>query len=50
MNKSVQCGYAFSATIKSHNRGGVAWTIGIDWDRDGSYTDETAILSAESRH
>ena len=24
------------------------WTIGIDWDRDGSYTDETArVLSAK---
>lgn len=23
------------------------WTIGMDWDRDGSYTDETApVLSA----
>ena len=23
------------------------WTIGIDWDRDGDYTDETArVLSA----
>ena len=24
------------------------WTIGIDWDRDGTYTDETArVLSAK---
>ena len=24
------------------------WTIGIDWDRDGNYTDETArVLSAK---
>ena len=24
------------------------WTIGIDWERDGSYTDETArVLSAK---
>ena len=26
------------------------WTIGIDWDRDGTYTDETArVLSAKWR-
>ena len=26
------------------------WTIGIDWDRDGSYTDETArVTSAKWR-
>ncbi|MCY4071247.1 MAG: hypothetical protein OXG60_08100 [Chloroflexi bacterium] len=25
-----------------------AWTIGVDWDRDGDYTDETArVLSAK---
>ena len=25
-----------------------SWTIGIDWDRDGSYTDETArVLAAK---
>ena len=24
------------------------WTIGIDWDRDGDYTDETVrVLSAQ---
>ena len=26
------------------------WTIGIDWDRDGNYTDETPrVLSAQRR-
>ena len=28
----------------------IRWTIGIDWDRDGNYTDETArVLSAKWR-
>ena len=38
---------AMESNVKQYRTGGAEamttrWTIGIDWDRDGSYTDETA--------